>query len=69
MATACAARSGPTPITIALFDPELNEAYGTGVPYAIDEVRDASGTHTGNIADADNARFQLLDPLGGVMVP
>ena len=48
-----------TPITVAIFDPELNAGYGTGVPYAIDEVR---GT-------ADATRFQLLDPLGNVLVP
>lgn len=48
-----------TPITVSLFDPELNTGHGTATPFAIDEVR---GT-------ADTTRFRLFDPLGNEMVP
>ncbi|NND12509.1 MAG: hypothetical protein HKO10_00960, partial [Acidimicrobiia bacterium] len=48
-----------TPITIAIFDPEINTAFGTGTPYAVDEVR---GT-------PETTRFQLKDPSGGILVP
>ncbi|MDH3425334.1 MAG: hypothetical protein OEM22_01565, partial [Acidimicrobiia bacterium] len=58
-----------TPITVALFDPEVNDGYSGSTPYAIDEIRDLGATDTSDEAFAEDTRFQFTAPGGTVLVP
>ena len=59
-----------TPVTFALFDPEIIEPNQTAVlPIVDDEIRSAAGAENSPTADADNTRFTLTAPGGAIVGP